>query len=44
MDKKELLDKLWVLYREFCLACNQSNMTDSATEFLAWIERFKTEI
>lgn len=35
------LDNLWELYREFVLACNQNNMTNSATEFLSWLEKYK---
>lgn len=38
---KEQLDELWELYREFVEMCNQNNMTDSATEFLSWIKKFK---
>jgi hypothetical protein len=36
----EQIDKLWVLYREFVLSCNQAAMTDSATEFLSWLEKY----
>lgn len=39
--KKEDLNKLWALYREFCNACNQGGMTPFAPEFLAWLEKFK---
>lgn len=41
--KQEELDNLWKLYREFCLACNQSNMVNATAEFLAWLERFRVQ-
>lgn len=39
--EKEKIDELWVLFREFVIACNQANMTNNATEFLAWLEKYK---
>jgi hypothetical protein len=39
--EKEKIDELWKLFREFVLNCNQANMTDSATEFLSWLEKYK---
>lgn len=39
--KKTELNNLWILYREFCIACNQANMVNSVPEFLVWIEKFK---
>lgn len=38
---KEELDTLWLFFREFVENCNQSNMTDSATEFLSWLQSRK---
>lgn len=38
---KEEIDKLWRLYRGFCLRCNQAGMTDSATEFISFLERYR---
>lgn len=41
--KKEELDKLWELYREFCNAVNQANIAPYAPEFLVYLEKFKIE-
>ena len=39
--KKEELDKLWILYREFCQRIN--NAAVYVPDFFAWIEKFKLE-
>jgi hypothetical protein len=39
--KEEEIDNLWKLYREFCLSCNQANTVPFASEFLAWLEKYR---
>ncbi len=41
--EKEQINKLWELYREFCIACNQANMVNTTAEFLVWLEKFKVQ-